>query len=151
MAYRHNSAKKVFVRSRATLDFYPLPHAYFTGLPTDSANLVGYSGEDSEEIAAGKFDWSALVSKAGDVVGVVGAKALESRQARKAQQDVLKAQTEQAKWAALGEAAKVKGSTGGSAGASTMNVVLIGLLGASVLVGAIFLFKNKPESSEDKE
>ena len=154
MSYRHNSSKKVFVRSRATLDFYPLPHAYYTGLPSDVPNLVGY-GDDAEgssdAIASGKFDWNALVGKAGDAIGVLGGKALEARQARKAQQDVLKAQTEQAKWSALSEAAKVKGSAGGSAGASTMNTVLIGLLGAAVLVGGIFLFKSKPESDEDKE
>jgi hypothetical protein len=149
MAHRQNSSKRTFIRSRATLDFYPLPYASFTGLPTGPNNLVGYSGEDSDAIASGTFDWMGLVGKAGDVVGVLGAKALETRQARKSQQDVLRAQTEQSKWAALGEAAKVKGSTGGSA--STMNTVLIGLLGASVLVGAIFLFKSNPESAEDKE
>ena len=161
MAYRHNSSKKVFVRSRATLDFYPLPHAYYTGLPTDSYNLVGYSGSEeemlkalesegsSDKVASGKFDWNALVGKAGDAVGVIGAKAWEARQARKSQQDLLKAQTEQAKWAALSEAAKVKGTGGGSSGASTMNIVLIGLLGAAVLFGGVLLFKSKPAEGEE--
>jgi hypothetical protein len=162
MAYRHNSSKKTFIRSRATLDFYPLPQAYYTGLPTDSYNLVGYSDAaddaalkaleaegSSDKVASGKFDWNALVGKAGDAIGVLGGKALEARQARKSQQDLLKAQTEQAKWAALSEAAKVKGTGGGSSGASTMNIVLIGILGAAVLFGGVLLFKSKPSEGEE--
>lgn len=162
MSYRHNSSKKMFIRSYATQQFYsPMPVGYDAGLPTNAYNLVGYADADadalaaleaegsSDKVASGKFDWNALLGKAGDAVGVIGAKAWEARQARKSQQDVLKAQTEQAKWAALSEAAKVKGSAGGSSSAGTTNLVLIGLLGAAVLVGGVLLFKSKPAEGEE--
>ena len=160
MSYRHNSSKKMFIRSYATQTFYsPMPVAYDSGLPTNSYNLVGYAdasddealrllegeGSEKKKRAAGEpFDWNSLLGKAGETIGTLGAKAFEARQARKSQQDALKAQTEQAKWAALAEAAKVKGPGGASSGASTMNLVLIGLLGVGVVVGGILLFKSKP-------